>query len=122
MDELLLRHILTNLLSNAIKYSPHNKLVHFTLALQQERVIFQIQDEGIGIPEADLEQLFESFHRGSNVGKIPGTGLGLAIVYQSVQIHQGALTVQSQVDRGTTFTVNLPLNSSREGREEGSEE
>lgn len=121
MDELLLRHILTNLLSNAIKYSPHNKVVHFTLALQQERVIFQIQDEGIGIPEADLEQLFESFHRGSNVGKIPGTGLGLAIVYQSVQIHQGALTVQSQVDRGTTFTVNLPLNSSREGREERSE-
>lgn len=109
MDELLLRHILINLLSNAIKYSPHNQLVDLTLTHQQEWITIQIQDQGIGIPETDLEQLFDSFHRGSNVGKIPGTGLGLAIVYQSVQIHHGTLSVQSYVDRGTTFTVNLPL-------------
>ncbi|WP_421655452.1 ATP-binding protein [Leptothermofonsia sp. ETS-13] len=111
MDEVLLRHILTNLLSNAIKYSPANRNIHFELTRQQSWATFQIQDQGIGIPEIDRQQLFESFHRGSNVGKIPGTGLGLAIVHQSVQLHRGTISVESQVEVGTTFTVCLPLYS-----------
>ncbi|MCL6435304.1 MAG: PAS domain S-box protein [Leptolyngbyaceae cyanobacterium HOT.MB2.61] len=109
MDEVLLRHIFTNLLSNAIKYSPVNQLIHFELIRQQNWATFRVQDQGIGIPEADRQQLFQSFHRGSNVGKIPGTGLGLAIVYQSVRLHHGTISVESQVEAGTTFTVCLPL-------------
>lgn len=109
LDERLLRHILTNLLSNAIKYSPQGGNVEFHLTCKEGEAIFQIQDEGIGIPADDQARLFNSFHRGSNVKTIPGTGLGLSIVKQCVDLHGGTITVASQVDRGTTFTVTLPL-------------
>jgi signal transduction histidine kinase len=110
MDEKLLRHILSNLLSNAIKYSPAGGTIHFALACQDREGIFQIRDEGIGIPPEDLKQLFESFHRATNVGNIAGTGLGLAIVKKSVDLQGGKIKVNSQIALGTTFTVTLPLN------------
>lgn len=110
MDEKLLRHILSNLLSNAIKYSPQGGAVHFDLVCNQAETIFQVRDEGIGIPAADQAKLFDSFHRASNVGTVSGTGLGLAIVKQSVDLHSGNIAVQSEVGVGTTFTVTLPLN------------
>lgn len=109
MDEKLLRQILTNLLSNAIKYSPAGGAVYFDLGCEQGEVVFRIQDEGIGIPAADQARLFDSFHRASNVGTISGTGLGLAIVKKCVDLHSGKVTVKSEVGRGTTFTVMLPL-------------
>ncbi|WP_026735741.1 hybrid sensor histidine kinase/response regulator [Fischerella sp. PCC 9605] len=108
-DENLLRHILGNLLSNAIKYSYPNSNVYFELLFQNQTVIFRIQDEGIGIPQEDQKQLFEPFHRASNVGTIPGTGLGLAIVKKCLETHGGEITVNSEVGVGTTFTVTLPL-------------
>ena len=111
MDEKLLRQILGNLLSNAIKYSPQGSTVHFDLICQQEEAIFHIQDEGIGIPAADQAQLFNSFHRASNVGTISGTGLGLAIVKKSVELLAGTIVVNSEVGVGTTFTVTIPLNN-----------
>jgi signal transduction histidine kinase len=108
MDEKLLRHILTNLLSNAIKYSPDGGSVQFALIGNDNDVIFQITDSGIGIPEEDKKQLFKSFSRASNVGTIQGTGLGLAIVKKSVDLHGGQITVDSVAGNGTTFTVTLP--------------
>lgn len=114
MDEKLLRHIITNLLSNAIKYSPQGGSVYFNLNCLNEEAIFQIKDEGIGIPSDDLKKLFETFHRATNVGKIPGTGLGLAIVKQSVEVHGGRIAVESEVGVGTTFTVTIPLNKGSE--------
>lgn len=108
LDEKLLRQILTNLLSNAIKYSPNGGTVRFELECSSGKVRFRIQDEGIGIPEADLPLLFESFYRAPNVGTIPGTGLGLAIVKKCVDLHKGHITVDSVVGIGTTFTVTLP--------------
>lgn len=111
LDEKLLRHILINLLSNAIKYSPQGSTVNFDLVCQDEEVIFQIKDEGIGIPPEDQERLFESFHRAGNVKNIPGTGLGLAIVKRCVDIQGGAIAVASEVGVGTTFTVTLPVVS-----------
>ena len=110
MDEKLLRQILSNLLSNAIKYSPKGSTVGFEASCQNGEVIFQIRDQGIGIPLEDQQRLFESFHRANNVGTIPGTGLGLAIVKKSVDLHGGQITVDSKVGVGTTFTVRLPLN------------
>jgi PAS domain S-box-containing protein len=112
VDEKLLRHILGNLLSNAIKYSPGNSSVQFNLTCLDDKAIFQIQDQGIGIPPEDLPRLFESFHRARNVGTIQGTGLGLAIVKQCVELHKGEITVASEVGKGTTFTVTLPLSNS----------
>lgn len=109
MDEKLLRQILTNLLTNAIKYSPQNKTVDFQLTVEKDHVIFIISDHGIGIPEEDLEHLFGAFHRGKNVGILPGTGLGLSIVKNCIDIHDGSISVESQLDIGTKFTVVLPI-------------
>jgi PAS domain S-box-containing protein len=109
MDEKLLGHILSNLLSNALKYSPDGSLVNFTLSCQEGKAVFEIKDQGIGIPEEDLPRLFESFHRARNVGNILGTGLGLAIVKKCVDIHQGTINVNTLLGVGSNFTVTLPL-------------
>lgn len=109
LDQRLLRHILTNLLSNAVKYS-FGEPIKFKLNLSDRAAIFRIQDHGIGIPKADQTNLFQSFHRASNVKAIPGTGLGLSIVKQCVDLHGGTITVESEENRGTLFTVTLPLN------------
>ncbi|MBD2437899.1 hybrid sensor histidine kinase/response regulator [Nostoc sp. FACHB-110] len=113
MDEQLLYYIFTNLLVNAIKYSPAGGNIQFNLTCDTTNkvAIFSIQDQGIGIPEADQRRLFESFYRASNVRSIPGTGLGLVIVKKCVEAHQGEISVTSQLDVGTTFTVTLPLSS-----------
>ncbi len=109
MDEKLLRHILSNLLSNALKYSPQGGAIHFNLICQQGEANFHVQDEGIGIPIADQAQLFNVFHRASNVNTILGTGLGLAIVKKSVDLHGGKVTFTSEVGVGTTFKVTIPI-------------
>lgn len=107
MDEQLLRHTLGNLLSNAIKYSPIGSTIRFTLACEDETAIFQIQDQGIGIPQEDQQHLFESFYRASNVSNIAGTGLSLAIVKKAVDLHGGEISFDSEVGVGTTFTVTI---------------
>jgi PAS domain S-box-containing protein len=112
MDEKLLRQIFSNLLSNAIKYSPLGSTIQFEANYQEQEVIFQIKDSGIGIPIEDQQRLFEPFHRAKNVGTISGTGLGMAIVKKSVDLHGGQITVMSEVGVGTTFIVMMPLNYS----------
>ncbi len=106
-DEKLLRQILSNLLSNAIKYSPDGGNVQVRLTCEDNKVMFQVQDEGIGIPTEHQQNLFKSFSRASNVGTIAGTGLGLSIVKKCVELHGGQIAVRSQVGIGTTFTVTL---------------
>jgi signal transduction histidine kinase len=113
LDEKLLRHILSNLLSNALKYSPEGGTVRLRLVYGAETVQLSVQDCGIGIPAADLDRLFESFHRASNVGTIPGTGLGLTIVQRSVALHGGQIHVASIQGEGTTFTVTLPIRNAK---------
>lgn len=107
-DEKLMRHIFSNLLSNAIKYSPGGGTVAFDVHGGEDVFTFQVSDQGIGIPDADLPRLFETFHRAANVGNIVGTGLGLAIVKRSVDLHGGTLSVSSALGKGTVFTVSLP--------------
>ncbi|WP_413172257.1 ATP-binding protein [Anabaena azotica] len=109
IDKKLLQQVLTNILTNAIKYSPDHNLINFSLTIENEKLIFTISDSGIGIPEADQINLFESFHRGSNVGTISGTGLGLAIVKKCLDLHKGEITFNSQLGQGTTFTVKIPF-------------
>lgn len=110
VDCKVLRQILTNLLSNAIKYSGDSGEIKLHLKLTNHAVIFQVEDQGVGIPRDDLDALFEVFQRGSNVGNIQGTGLGLAIVKKNIDLHQGTIQVESEVNRGSTFTVTLPLH------------
>ena len=106
-DETLLRHILSNLLSNAVKYSPEGGEVRLRLASEAGRTVIEVRDRGIGIPADEIGHLFESFHRASNVGDIKGTGLGLAIVRKAVERHGGEIRVESELGRGTCFTVLL---------------
>jgi len=107
-DEKLLRHIFSNLLSNALKYSPGGGEVRFAVRKDDSRTVFEVADQGIGIPPEEVGHLFESFHRASNVGAIQGTGLGLAIVKNAVEMHGGVIEVQSKLGEGTTFRVSLP--------------
>lgn len=109
MDEKLLQQILGNVLSNAIKYSPVGSTVSLHLNCQNNEAVFQVQDRGIGIPQADRERILETFYRAPNVGTISGTGLGLAIVKRAVELHGGQLAIESQEGKGTTFTITLPL-------------
>lgn len=111
LDEKLVRQIVVNLLSNAIKYSPQGGVVRFDLYKEENEVIFEIEDQGIGILEEDQERLFESFYRGQNVEHIAGTGLGLSIVKSSVDLHGGEITMKSEVGKGTIFKVILPLRT-----------
>ena len=108
LDDALLRNIVGNLLSNAIKYTPSGGTVRFTIEEQDDALQFSVADQGIGIPEEDMPNLFESFHRASNVGAIAGTGLGLTIVKEAVLCHGGSIDVQSAVGQGSCFTVRLP--------------
>ncbi len=114
LDKKLMRQIINNLVSNALKYSLPDKTINIDLAYSEDNLIFQVQDQGIGIPEADLKHLFEPFHRAGNVGTISGTGLGLVIAKDAIELHGGTITVESEIGMGTTFTVMIPL-SSKEG-------
>ena len=111
IDEKVLGHILNNLLSNAVKYSLPDTSVDFTLYSQQEKVVFEIKDEGIGIPSDDLPSLFDSFHRCKNVGNISGTGLGLSITKKCVDMLNGEIKVTSKIGVGTKFTITIPLGN-----------
>lgn len=112
-DEMFLKQILINLLSNAVKYSDFGSTVYLNLSRSSNHVIFQVQDQGIGVPECDRTLIFTPLYRGSNVETIPGTGMGLAIVHQLVSACGGSITVESTPMIGSTFTVTLPIKFTR---------
>ncbi|MDQ7035234.1 MAG: PAS domain-containing sensor histidine kinase [Anaerolineae bacterium] len=110
-DRQLLRRAVTNLLSNAVKYSPDGSTVHVTLKNTPDYVTIAVTDKGIGIPDDDQKRLFDAFHRAGNVGAVAGTGLGLAIVKQVVELHGGTISFSSEVGKGSTFTIKIPVSS-----------
>jgi signal transduction histidine kinase len=110
LDEKLLYSILSNLLLNAIKYSPTGAGISLILGKDSDRIVFQVRDHGIGIAEEDRGKIYEPFYRGQNVENIIGTGLGLAVVKKCVELHRGEIALDSQVDKGTSFTVKLPIS------------
>jgi PAS domain S-box-containing protein len=109
LDKNLMRQILANLVGNALKYSAPATTVRVALTHSDAQICLTVQDEGIGIPAADLAHLFQPFQRASNVSAIGGTGLGLVIVKEAVELHGGTITVTSQLGVGTTFTVTIPM-------------
>ncbi len=107
-DANLLDHALENILSNAYKYSTdHNVLA--TILFTNVAVEIAITDKGMGIPEKDIANMFEPFFRSSNTDEVQGTGLGLAIVKEFIELHGGTIFSSSQLNKGTTITVLLPL-------------
>jgi len=109
-DAKLLFQVFSNLLSNAVKYSPHGGLIEVEAEAATGEVVVSIADRGIGVPAADLERLFERYHRGSNVSGIVGTGVGLYLVKMAVELHGGSVTVESKEGDGSRFTIRLPLH------------
>ena len=110
-DETLFYQIVNNLITNAIKYTEEGGTVSISCHNQDDKIIVQVKDSGIGIPEEDQSQLFQSFHRASNVSNIPGTGLGLDIVKRAVDALKGDISFESVENVGTTFTVTLPTSA-----------
>jgi two-component system, OmpR family, phosphate regulon sensor histidine kinase PhoR len=107
-----LAQVITNLVANAINYTPNGSItVRTSLEESQHQVCLEVTDTGMGISDADIPHLFTRFYRGERAGQtsIPGTGLGLSIVKEIVDLHGGQIAVQSQVGRGTTFKVFLPV-------------
>jgi two-component system OmpR family sensor kinase len=107
-DAKLLFQVFSNVLSNAIKYSPDGGVIAMDAAMTTDEVVVAIADHGIGIPESDLDRLFERYHRGSNVSGIVGTGVGLYLVKMVVDMHGGAVAVESKEGEGARFTIRLP--------------
>jgi len=117
-DPIRLERVLGNLLSNAIKYSPSGGEITLDIEGDDERAILRVRDQGIGIPKADLPQVFERYHRASNVpAGVGGTGLGLAGARQIVEQHGGSISVESEEGGGTTFTVELPSQTKDQEQE-----
>lgn len=109
-----MRQVFTNLLNNAIKFSPPGSSVTFRARYHPDTLIFEVEDEGPGIPEEDLPHLFKDFYRASNVGDTPGAGLGLSIARKIMEAHNGQILVENLVCEGkitgTRFTVIIPRN------------
>ncbi len=107
----LLTQAITNLLTNACKYTLAEGKVELRLFEKSHQAIIEIKDSGVGIPEADLSHIFERFYRvdSDRSRQTGGFGLGLAIAKQIIEAHGGEISVLSQLEKGTTFTLKLPL-------------
>jgi len=108
IDRELLRQILIHLISNAGKFNPKDKPVHVKVSAPGDVISIKVTDEGIGIPEKDLEHIFHPFHRGVNAEGYPGTGLGMSIVKRCVDLLKGSVEVQSMEGYGTSVEVMIP--------------
>jgi two-component system, OmpR family, phosphate regulon sensor histidine kinase PhoR len=109
-DRRALEHVVSNLVDNAVKYAGIGRRVLLSARSDGDSVEFSVQDDGAGIEPKHLPRLFERFYR-VDAGRsrdAGGTGLGLAIVKHLVESMQGAVSVRSEVGRGTTFVVRLP--------------
>lgn len=107
-DRKLLKNILFNLISNAIKFSEPGATITLSCHTDAENTTISVADKGIGISEEDQEHLFSSFFRGANASNIQGTGLGLHIVKRYIDLLGGRAKLHSELDKGTTVTVEFP--------------
>ncbi len=109
IDHKLIGHALENIISNSYKYSSEGN-IDVKILFEKEKVTISIADNGIGISEEDIKNLFHPFYRGTNTAEIEGTGLGLSISREFIHKHGGDIFVSSQLNKGTTFYVVLPVS------------
>ncbi len=110
-DQKLIRLILINLLSNAVKYSEENTKVDLVISQEDSKLYICVRDRGIGIPPEEQEKIFDLFYRAANVGSILGTGLGMPVILQSLSLLNGSIEIDSKVENGSEFKVQLPLGN-----------
>ena len=120
VDQTKLTLAVSNLVENAIKYNKENGWIHVSLNVDNTYFFIKVEDSGIGIPEEDIDRIFERFFRvdKSHSREIGGTGLGLAITNGAVRMHHGAIRVYSREGEGTTFTVRIPLRYEKDDTEQ----
>lgn len=111
-DESQLYEAMSNLISNAVKYTPKNGEIRVCLRVDETHLIFEVEDNGYGIPDDRQERLFEPFYRAKAKGTeaIEGTGLGLHLVRNIVERHRGEIIFHSEFRQGSLFGFRLPLN------------
>lgn len=109
IDIKLMHHSLTNIVSNAFKYSK-SKNPQISINYRASVVSISIQDFGIGIPNEELVNLFQPFHRAKNAVGVPGSGLGLAIAKDYIELNGGTITVESKLNEGSCFLINIPYS------------
>ncbi len=109
-NQVLMYRALYNLIENAIKYNKPGGKVHVTSEFDEKEYIIRVSDEGIGIPQKDMERIFEPFYR-SNKENPDGLGLGLALVQTVVHMHSGQIVVMSKEGQGSVFELHLPYLS-----------
>ncbi|MBT3175662.1 MAG: hypothetical protein HOG03_05315 [Desulfobacula sp.] len=109
-DKEMLKSALINILGNAVKYSPESAGIMFSIKEVDDMVVFEINDTGFGMDEKDLPHIFEKFYRSENedVVEQDGSGLGLAITAEIIKTHDGFIEVQSELDKGSQFTIKIP--------------
>lgn len=107
IDKSLFTHIIMNLISNASKFSAENMAIEVLSEINPQGLTIEVKDYGIGISKIDQEHLAERFFRGANATNIQGTGLGLHIVSRYVELMQGRLAWNSELEKGTSFTISL---------------
>ncbi|MCX6225750.1 MAG: PAS domain-containing sensor histidine kinase [Bacteroidia bacterium] len=111
LDPTMMEHILMNLLINGLNFSSPRKKVRLGVEERPDHLFFSIKDTGIGIPEEDMDRIFESFYRASNVKGIKGSGLGLAIVKECVTLQGGNIRIFSIPDEGTEVEFTIPFGN-----------
>lgn len=107
-DKLRIEQIIINLLSNAIKYG-NRQSIEITIKKEEEYAVLSIEDHGIGIPANKQEKIFSRFKRAVSPKEYKGLGVGLYITSQLVKSHRGTIAVQSEIGKGSIFTIRLPL-------------
>lgn len=107
-DARLLTKIMFNLLSNAIKFSPQSPQVQIQVNCTAQAFYLHVHDAGIGIPDDEIDHVFESFYRASNTDNIQGVGLGLALVKKCLDLLSGEITLKSSLNQGTTASIQVP--------------
>ncbi|MTI47619.1 MAG: HAMP domain-containing histidine kinase [Firmicutes bacterium] len=102
--------VIINVIDNAIKYSLELQIVKISLLKDDNNVILEVKDRGIGIPENELDKIFHRFYRAQNTKSNKGTGLGLAIAKEIVEAHKGSIEIKSEQESGTIVTIILPIS------------
>ena len=109
MDDLLIEQVLVNLVDNAAKYSPAGSPIELSGRAENNRLIVEISDRGPGMPQAELDRVFEKFYRAANSDRRPGAGLGLAICRGIIELHGGRIVAENRPGGGAVFRFDLPL-------------
>ena len=107
-DKKILEQVLINIMTNACKYSPADEEIVLSISIGEDSYIISIKDYGVGIPKDEVERIFDPFYRASNSSIAPGTGLGLSIVKRSAAMLGGDITVESELEKGSIFTLTIP--------------